>query len=324
MRKSKFLSLIFAGALALSLTACGGNDTTAQQTQTNVADASATTTDTGSDDASVAADDANADTDTASVSSTGYVPTEDPITVVIGTTSDDPRLWDALQEELDARGDNIIIEYKNIDGALLNQAVADGDIDLNSFQHYAYFNQVKEDQNLDLTAIGETLIVPLDLFSNKYTSLDEIPDGGQIAVPADATNQGRALNVLKNAGLISLDPEAGTSATVKDITDNPKNLTIVELEGSQIARSLDDVDAAVINCGYAVDAELDINNPLYKDEIDLSNPEQQPYINIIVAKTSEAENPVYLEVVDAYQTAGVYDATIDRFSGAAIPAFDRE
>ena len=75
---------------------------------------------------------------------------------------------------------------------------------------------------------------------------------------------------------------------------------------------------------YAVDAGLDINAPLYQDAIDLSNPEQQPYINIIVAKTSESSNPVYLEVADAYQSAKVYDATIDRFNGAAIPAFDRE
>ncbi|MBP5309388.1 MAG: MetQ/NlpA family ABC transporter substrate-binding protein [Lachnospiraceae bacterium] len=251
-------------------------------------------------------------------------PSQEPVVVTIGTTSDDPRLWDALQAELDARGDNIKIEFKNIDGTILNQAVADGELDLNSFQHYAYFNQVKTDQNLDLTAIGETLIVPLDLFSNKYTSLDEIPDNGSIAVPDDATNQGRALNVLKNAGLISLDPAAGTSATIKDITENPKNLKIVELGGSQIPRSLDDVDAGVINCGYAVDAGLDINNPLYKDEIDLNNPEQQPYINIIVSKTSEAENPIYLEVVDAYRSARVYDATIERFNGAAIPAFDKE
>lgn len=318
MKKSRFLSLILTGAIALSLTACAaGAKETAQTIAANEA-----TQATGTD--ATAAELVETESSEASASSTGYVPTEEPITVVIGTTSDDPRIWDALQAELDARGDNIIVEYKVIDGGLLNQAVADGDIDLNSFQHYAYFNQVISDQNLDLTAIGETLIVPLNLFSNRYTSLDEIPDGGQIAVPADPTNQGRALNVLKNAGLITLDPAAGTSATINDIVDNPRNLTIVELDGSQIARSLDDVDAAVINCGYAVDAGLDINNPLYRDEIDLTNPEQQPYINIIVARTSEAENPVYLEIVDAYQTAGVYDATIDRFSGAAIPAFDRE
>lgn len=315
MKKSKFLSLILTGALALSLTACAASaEETAQTSATNAATQNTTADSTTAE---------SADTEY-SEASTGYVPTEEPITVVIGTTSDDPRLWDALQAELDARGDNIIVEYTVIDGGLLNQAVADGDIDLNSFQHYAYFNQVITDQNLDLTAIGETLIVPLNLFSNRYTSLDEIPDGGQIAVPADPTNQGRALNVLKNAGLITLDPAAGTSATINDIVDNPRNLTIVELDGSQIARSLDDVDAAVINCGYAVDAGLDINNPLYRDEIDLTNPEQQPYINIIVARTEDAENPVYLEIVDAYQTAGVYDATIDRFSGAAIPAFDRE
>lgn len=310
-KKSKLLTLILAGALTLTLTACGSKNSA--QTENN----SEVTTQNAEKETvvNIPADEKPA-TDTA--------PSQEPVVVTIGTTSDDPRLWDALQAELDARGDNIKIEFKNIDGAILNQAVADGELDLNSFQHYAYFNQVKTDQNLDLTAIGETLIVPLDLFSNKYTSLDEIPDNGSIAVPDDATNQGRALNVLKNAGLISLDPSVGTSATIKDITENPKNLKIVELGGSQIPRSLDDVDAGVINCGYAVDAGLDINNPLYKDEIDLNNPEQQPYINIIVSKTSESENPIYLEVVDAYRSARVYDATIERFNGAAIPAFDKE
>ena len=310
-KKSKLLTLILAGALTLTLTACGSKNSA--QTENN----SEVTTQNAEKETVV-----NIPSDEKPAADTA--PSQEPVVVTIGTTSDDPRLWDALQAELDARGDNIKIEFKNIDGAILNQAVADGELDLNSFQHYAYFNQVKTDQNLDLTAIGETLIVPLDLFSNKYTSLDEIPDNGSIAVPDDATNQGRALNVLKNAGLISLDPSVGTSATIKDITENPKNLKIVELGGSQIPRSLDDVDAGVINCGYAVDAGLDINNPLYKDEIDLNNPEQQPYINIIVSKTSESENPIYLEVVDAYRSARVYDATIERFNGAAIPAFDKE
>lgn len=310
-KKSKLLTLILAGALTLTLTACGSKNSA--QTENN----SEVTTQNAEEETVV-----NIPSDEKPAADTA--PSQEPVVVTIGTTSDDPRLWDALQAELDARGDNIKIEFKNIDGAILNQAVADGELDLNSFQHYAYFNQVKTDQNLDLTAIGETLIVPLDLFSNKYTSLDEIPDNGSIAVPDDATNQGRALNVLKNAGLISLDPSVGTSATIKDITENPKNLKIVELGGSQIPRSLDDVDAGVINCGYAVDAGLDINNPLYKDEIDLNNPEQQPYINIIVSKTSESENPIYLEVVDAYRSARVYDATIERFNGAAIPAFDKE
>ena len=310
-KKTKLLTLILAGTLTLMLTACGSNNTAQTENSSEV-------TAQNKEEETVV----NIPADETPTADTA--PSQEPVVVTIGTTSDDPRLWDALQAELDARGDNIKIEFKNIDGTILNQAVADGELDLNSFQHYAYFNQVKTDQNLDLTAIGETLIVPLDLFSNKYTSLDEIPDNSSIAVPDDATNQGRALNVLKNAGLISLDPAAGTSATIKDITENPKNLKIVELGGSQIPRSLDDVDAGVINCGYAVDAGLDINNPLYKDEIDLNNPEQQPYINIIVSKTSEAENPIYLEVVDAYRSARVYDATIERFNGAAIPAFDKE
>lgn len=298
MRKAKKLAAaVLTALLTLSLAACsaasGQASASAAQTQASASAASGT----------------------------GYVPSTDTIKVTIGTTSDDPTIWDALQKELDNRGDNIKIESVVMDGGLLNQAVADGELDLNSFQHYAYFNQVVKDQKLSLTAIGETLIVPLDLFSKKYTSLDELPDSAVIALPADATNQGRALNVLQNAGLITLDPDVGNNALISDVADNPKNIKFYELDGSQIARSLDDVDAAVINCGYAADAGLDLDNPLYKDEIDLSDPQQQPYINIIVAKTSDVDNPIYQEVVDAYQSQLVYDATIVRFGGAAIPAF---
>jgi D-methionine transport system substrate-binding protein len=309
MRNAKKLAAaVLTALLTLSLAACsaasGQASTSAAQTQAPESEAA---------DVTAASE--------GSASGTGYVPSADTIKVTIGTTSDDPTIWDALQKELDNRGDNIKIEYVVMDGGLLNQAVADGELDLNSFQHYAYFNQVVKDQKLPLTAIGETLIVPLDLFSKKYTSLDELPDSAVIALPADATNQGRALNVLQNAGLITLDPDVGNNALISDVVDNPKNIKFYELDGSQIARSLDDVDAAVINCGYAVDAGLDLDNPLYKDEIDLSDPQQQPYINIIVAKTSDVDNPVYQEVVDAYQSQLVYDATIVRFGGAAIPAF---
>ena len=167
-KNSPLLTTLLAGALTLSLSACGSTEqapvaqAAAEQPQpvseTNTAPEATPETTIPAEEAVTAE------------SSTGYVPSETPITVTIGTTSDDPRLWDALQAELDERGDNIIVEFKSIDGALLNQAVADGEIDLNSFQHYAYFNQVKTDQNLDLTAIGETLIVPL-ISSLQNTSL---------------------------------------------------------------------------------------------------------------------------------------------------------
>jgi D-methionine transport system substrate-binding protein len=247
----------------------------------------------------------------------------DPVVVKIGTTSDEPRVWNAVQAELDTRGDNIKIEIVNLTGGEPNRALADGEIDLNAFQHYAYFNKNKEELGLDLTAIGDTLIVPLNLFSKKYKSVDELPDGAQIAIPDDPTNQGRALNVLKNAGLIKLDPAAGNNALIKDVTENPKNIKFIEIAGAQLPRSLDDVDAAIINCGYAVDSGLDpVKDPIYKDQIDLNNPEQQPFINLIAARTADKDNETYKKIVEAYHTKGVADAIKDVYKDAAIPAFD--
>ncbi|MCR4792097.1 MAG: MetQ/NlpA family ABC transporter substrate-binding protein [Lachnospiraceae bacterium] len=249
--------------------------------------------------------------------------TEDgkPIIVTIGTTSDENRIWDALNAELAARGDDIQVTWVNVQQT--NQVLADGEVDLNSFQHYAYFEANTADLGLDLTAIGETLIVPLNLFSTKHASLDEIPDGAQIAIPEDATNQGRALHVLEKAGLITLAEGVGVNGTVSDIVDNPRNIKIVELAGAEIPRALEDVDAAIINCGYATDFGLDpINDPIFKDDIDFNDPAQHPFINIIAARTEDKDNPIYLEVVDAYHSEGVANAILEVYHNAAIPAFD--
>ncbi|WP_195200808.1 MetQ/NlpA family ABC transporter substrate-binding protein [Faecalispora jeddahensis] len=246
-----------------------------------------------------------------------------PVTVKIGTTSDEPRVWNAVQAELDSESANIKIETINLTGGEPNKALAEGEVDLNAFQHYAYFNKNKEELKLNLTAIGDTLIVPLNLFSKKHKSLEELPNGAQIAIPDDPTNQGRALNVLKNAGLIKLDEKAGNNALIKDVTENPKNIKFVEITGAQLPRSLQDVDAAIINCGYAVDSGLDpVKDPIYKDDIDLKNPEQQPFINLIAARTADKDNPAYLKIVEAYHTQRVADAIAEVYSNAAVPAFE--
>jgi D-methionine transport system substrate-binding protein len=244
------------------------------------------------------------------------------ITVRVGTTSDDPTIWDAVQAELDAKGEKIKIKIVNLAGGQANVNLAEGDIDINAFQHYAFLNSQKAELGLDLTVIGETLIVPLSLFSKKYNSLAQLPNGAKIGLPDDPTNQGRALNVLKNAGLIELNASAGYNGLLRDITSNPKNLSFIEMAGAQIPRSLDDVDAAIINCGFAADAGLDpVNDPIYKDNIDLSNPAQKPFINIIVARTADKDNEAFKKIVDAYHTQRVADAIAKIYKKAAIPAF---
>ena len=248
-----------------------------------------------------------------------------PIVVKVGTTSDEPRIWNAVQKNLDAAGENIKIEIVYISPGHPNEVLAAGEIDLNAFQHYAYLKKNSAELKLDLTPIGDTLLVPLNLFSKKVKSLDElkVKKNPKIVVPDDPVNQGRALLVLQNAGLIKVNESAGASSLLKDIKSNPYGIEFIEITGAQIPRSLDDVDAGVANCGYAVDAGFDpIKDPIFKDVIDLKNSALQPYINIIVARTADKDNEVYRKVVNAYHQPNVADAIREVFKNAAIPAWE--
>jgi D-methionine transport system substrate-binding protein len=249
---------------------------------------------------------------------------KEPVEVKVGTTSDEPRIWEAIEKKLAEENIKItIVNFAN--GANPNEALADGEVDLNAFQHYAYFDKNKADLKLDLTAIGDTLIVPLNLFSQKVKSVDELKEGAKIAIPNDVTNQGRALHVLQSAGIIKLKDGAGLNPTLKDIAENPKNIQFVELPGGQLPRSLPDVDAAIINCGYAVDAGLDPNkDPIYRDKVDLNDPNKKPYINIIAARTADKDNEVYKKIVDAYHSDEIAELIIEVYKGAAIPAWDEK
>jgi D-methionine transport system substrate-binding protein len=248
-----------------------------------------------------------------------------PVVVRVGTTSDEPRIWNTVQKNLDAAGENIKIEIVYLTPANPNEFLAAGDIDLNAFQHYAYLNKNKSDLKLDLTAIGDTLIVPLSLFSKNVKSLDELKakQNLKIIIPDDAVNQARALLVLQNAGLIEVDKAAGTSPLVRNVTSNPFNIEFVEITGAQIPRSLEDADAGIVNGGDATDAGVDPgNDPIFKDTIDLKNPALRPFINIIAARTADKDNEIYKKVVDAYHQPNVADAIREVFKGAALPAWE--
>eukprot|EP00899_Mesostigma_viride_P004372 jgi/Mesvir1/13936/Mv02942-RA.1 len=182
-----------------------------------------------------------------------------------------------------------------------NQALADGEIDLNAFQHYAYLNQDISDRGFDLSVIGETIIAPLGIYSKKISSVNEIPAGGKIAIPSDATNGGRALKLLEAAGLIKVDEAAGYTPNLDDITENPKKIEIIEVEAAQTPRLLEDVDASVINGGHAVDAGfIPKNDAIYLEEVKEGS--DNPYINVIVARTEDKDNEIYKKIVEAYRT----------------------
>ena len=218
--------------------------------------------------------------------------------------------------------ENIDLELvKFADYPLPNRALNDGEIDLNSFQHIAYFEDDCKNNGYDLSIIGETIIAPLGLYSNKIKDVSEIKDGYIIAIPNDATNGGRALKLLESAGLIKVDPEAGYTPTKKDITENPLNLDIKEVEAANTASLLPDVAAAVINGGHAVDNGL---NPK-EDAIFLESVEEgsdNPYVNIIVARTADKDNELYKKVVDYFRTPEVAKVIEDTYKGAYIPTWE--
>lgn len=253
---------------------------------------------------------------------------DENVVVKIAVTSETPELWDAVNNVLAANGKNITVKAINLGGAdgSPNDAVAQGEVDLNAFQHYAYFEKYSTEHDIydQLAVIGETLIVPLSLFSAKHTDVEELKAGGAvIAIPEDTTNQGRALKVLENAGLLTVDESVGLNGVIKNISDNPYDLSFVELPGTQVASALPDVDAAIINCGVAVSYGLDPEkDPIYRDDVDLTSDLFKPFINIIVARADQADNETYLAVVDAYHSPEVAEAIKIVYGGAAIPAFD--
>lgn len=181
--------------------------------------------------------------------------------------------WDKVQELV--KKDGIKLEFTEFtDYSQPNKATADGEVDLNAFQHYNFLNNWNKENGKDLVAIADTYISPIRLYSgkngeeNKYTKVEEIPNNGEIAIPNDATNESRALYLLQSAGLIKLDVSGTELATVANVKENPKNLKITELDASQTARALTSVDAAVVNNTFVTEAKLDYKKALFKEQAD--------------------------------------------------------
>lgn len=194
-----------------------------------------------------------------------------------------------------------------------NAALDDGSIDINAFQHKPYLDQQVIDRDYKLTIAGNTFVYPIAGYSKQVTSVDEIQDGARIAVPNDPTNLGRSLILLEQQGLLKLREDVGLLATVRDIAQNPKNITIVELDAAQLPRSLDDVALSVINTTYA----SSINLTPQKDGIFVED-KQSPYVNLIVAREDNVQAENVQNFVKAYQTDEVYAAASDIFQGGVV------
>lgn len=221
------------------------------------------------------------------------------IGIITGTKKDDA-IWKVVSKTAKDKYGITLKFTQFTDYTQPNKALANGSIDLNAFQHYAFLSAWNKANNGTLTPIGDTYISPIRLFSKKYTSISQIPDGATIAIPNDASNESRALYILKNAGLITLNVSGTTLATVKNISSNPKKLVVKELDAAQTPSALNSVAAAVINDTYAEPAGLTNKQVLYTEPL---NADSHQWVNIIVANKKDAHNKVYEEVVKAYETA---------------------
>ena len=237
---------------------------------------------------------------------------------LIGADKGEAAIWKKVAQKMkDKYG--VIVKTRSFDGYdQPNKALRSNDIDLNSFQHYAFLKEWNRSNHGGLSAIGKTYIAPIRLYSKTYHKLSELPYGATIVVPNDATNESRALFVLKNAGLIKLR-KGKVLVSIADITANPKNIKIKEVASEQTSRVITDVDAAVVNNAFAQPAGLGDKDTIYVEPV---NKDSEQWINIIVARTGEKNKKVYKEVVKAYQSQATKDLYKKYYGNKQIAAWD--
>lgn len=235
--------------------------------------------------------------------------------------SNDVPIWKQVNKELASK--HIYADVKVFsDGEALNQATNSGQIDINSFQHYAFLHQEVSQKNYKLTAIGNTYIQPLNIYSKKIKNVKDLKEGDKIAIPNNPTNAGRALKVLEKAGLIKTNPAKGYSPTVSDITSNPKKLQIIEVDPAAIIKLLPNFAAGITNSNFVQANHLNPSkDSIYAIAPNINDSYNKPWINILVTKTSEENNKTYKEVVNAYHSKAVYDLIEKEYKGVSLPAF---
>lgn len=252
----------------------------------------------------------------------GHKKTEAKKTVtvgVVGQTNQDEKIWNQVKKTAKEKY-GVTVKVKSFtDYNQPNKALQEGEIGLNSFQHKAFLNAWNKANKGTLVPIGNTVIAPIRLYSYKYKNINELPKNATIAVPNDASNESRALYVLKNAGLISFKKGTGKLATIADIEKNPKNLTIKELGAEQTARSLNDVDAAVVNNTYAIPAKLGDKQTIYTEPL---NKDSEQWINVIVANKKDKDNEAYKAVVKSYQTDAVKKLIHKAYGNSEVTAWN--
>lgn len=276
----KFFAILLAGVLTVGLAACGGSDDAA----TN--------------------DDSN----------------KEEITLKIGASpTPHAEILNAAKDELAEKGIKLdIVEFT--DYVQPNLATESGDLDANYFQHTPYLNNFNKENGTDLAAAFDMHYEPFGIYAGKTASIEELKDGASIAIPNDGSNETRALLLLQDAGLIKLkdgiDPTS--DATKLDITENPKNLDIQEIAAEQLPRSLADVDLAVINGNYALQADLNAS----EDSLITENPDYaKVYVNVVACRSGEENSDKIQALKKALQSGDVKKYVDETYKGAVVTVF---
>ena len=247
-------------------------------------------------------------------------------TVKIGVVGKSDAQWPAFVDAAAEEGITVeLVDFGSYEQP--NPALAEGELDLNQFQHIVYLAQYNAASGEDLTPIGSTAIYPLGLYSQKYEDVADIPEGETIAVPDDASNQARALVVLQSAGLIELKSGGTIASDLSDIDESASKVTVTALEAALIPNSLPDVAAAIINNDFVTQAGLSFEDAIAQD--DPSDPNALPYVNIFAARADDKDNETYLKLVEIFQTdpevqAGLLEASGNTAVAVQTPAADLE
>lgn len=227
---------------------------------------------------------------------------------------EDEAVWAVVAEQAKPLGLTIETVIFN-DYTQPNEALSRKEIDANAFQHGPYLEAQIASQGYEISIAFDTAIFPIGVYSKKFADLAALPDGVIIGVPNDPSNGGRALKVLEQLGLIKLNPEAGILATVIDVTENPRNFDLRELDAGVVGRAIDDLDAAVVNTDWAAKAEL------LDHRIAEESGANNPYTNFVAVRTEDKDAPWVATLKQAFQSDAVKEAYASAFKGAAVPAW---
>jgi D-methionine transport system substrate-binding protein len=224
-------------------------------------------------------------------------------------------LLNLIKPDLAAQGIDLeVVEFT--DYVTPNISLNDKSLDANFFQHQPYLDTFVRERGFKLVSAGGIHVEPLGLYTQKFKNIRELKEKSVIAIPNDPTNEGRALLLLEANGLIKLSGKAGLEGTPKDITENPKKLAFRELDAAQLPRVLKDVDAAVINGNYAIDAKL---NPV-RDSLIIEGA-KSPYVNIVAVRQESAGDPKITALVKALKTPKVRKYIEDNYGGGVVAVF---